>query len=70
MCGKEEDGAGTGPVVSTRLRPCGDPNCPICRRPVPPPPDRHDTLAELLIAAAGLILLAIAAFVVLPILAS
>jgi hypothetical protein len=51
------------------LRPCGNPRCRLCN-PRPVHDDRQDTLAELLLAGAAIVVLAFVAFVLLPVLAS
>ena len=48
------------------LRPCGRPGCRLCN-PLPAEPN-HETLAELLLATAAVVVLAFVAFVLLPVL--
>ena len=55
--------------MSGALRPCGRAECRLCN-PRPIHEERHETLAELLLGAAMLVLLFILAFVLLPVLAS
>jgi hypothetical protein len=52
----------------TELRPCGRARCRLCN-PIPAPEPPNDTLAELLIGAAMLVVLFALAFVLLPVLA-
>jgi hypothetical protein len=59
--------------VTPRLRQCGNPACRICAYNVPgevPDSGHQDTLAELLLATAAVIVFGIFAFVLLPVLAS
>jgi len=53
--------------VVNELRPCGNPRCRLCN-PRPVHDDRQDTLAELLLAAAAIVVLAFVAFVLVPVL--
>jgi hypothetical protein len=59
--------------VTPRLRQCGNPACRICAYNVPgevPDSGHQDTLAELLLATAAVIIFGIAAIVLWPLVAS
>ena len=60
------------PPRPPRIRQCGNPDCRICRRERegPPPVTHDDSIAELLLGAAAIALLFVAAFLLIPVLAS
>ena len=52
--------------MSGPLRRCTRPGCRLCSNPLPTP-DHHETLAELFLGGAALVLLFIVLFVLLPV---